>query len=530
MRLLSACILLMLLLSGCRSKMTPADEAFNHDILLVANGSEPQSLDPHKTIGLPENDIMRGLFEGLVWLNPSDFSPIPGVASRWEVSPDGLRYTFYLRPDAQWSDGLPLTAYDFLKTYRRALLPENGSFVIQSFFCIKNAKAFALGEMTDFDRVGVKALNAHTLSIELEHPTPYFLSALSNSRFAPLPMHVVEKHGDAWQNPEHFVSNGPFVLAYWGVNDAVFIKKNPRYWNAESVLLKGVKFFPISDQQTEEKAFLSGQLHKTLNLEQNRLAYYLENHSPFLRMDPLFSIEYIACNAQHPILQDKRIRQALSLSLNRDVLCNVFCDTRKPAYTFIPQGFGAYQSPVLIEENVSKAQSLLAEAGYPNGEGFPKLKLLFNSHVMHQLTYQVVQNMWKEALNIEIELESKEWKSYLSDRMHQEYAFSRHGWLADDLDPATFLNLYMHGATDNPTGWSNVAFDNALYQAQCSANLNVRNYYYQQAELILRDEVPVIPLISSSYYYLLDRRVKGVIDNGMHYHMWHTLYFDHHEH
>lgn len=511
---------------GCRSKMTPADEGVKQGILIVANSSEPQSLDPHKTIGAPENDIMRSLFEGLVWLNPKDFSAIPGVAHSWEISNDGLQYVFHLRHDAKWSDGLPLTAYDFLKTYERALSPITGALITESFFCIKNAHAFAIGEIRDFNQVGIQAVDAYTLKIDLDYPNPYFLSGLANSRFAPLPMHVIEKYGDTWQSVEHFVSNGPFILSYWGVNDAVFVKKNPYYWDADHVLLNGVKFLPITDQQTEEKAFLSGQLHKTFNLEQNRVKYYLNNHSSFLRMEPLFSTEYIACCTKHPVISDKRIRQALSLSLSRDILRTVFSDTRTPAYTFIPPGFGFYQSPFLIEENVAKAQQLLAEAGYPNGKGFPKIKLLFNAHAMHQLTYQVVQNMWKERLNIEIELVAQEWKSYLENRMNSDYALSRHGWIADDLDPATFLTLYSKDAPANSTGWSNFAFENALYQAHYASGLNERNSYYQQAEIVLRDEMPVIPLLTSSYYYLLDQRVKGVIDNGMHYHMWHTFYFD----
>lgn len=514
------------LLTACHKGEKPADHAAKASVLLVGNGSEPQSLDPHKTLGLPENDIMRALFEGLVWLDPATFQPLPGVAKGWDIAPDGLTYTFFLRDNARWSNGDPVTAHDFVFAFKRALSPETGALIAHSFFDIQNAKAFNQGHITDFSAVGIKALEDYTLQLTLSRPSPYLLSSLANSRFAPLHEATLSQHGLNWIRPEFLISNGPFKMKAWAVNEAVSLEKNPYYWDEANVRLNGIDFLPISSRQTEEKAFLAGQLHKTLCLSPQRVQHYTQKNSPLLHCDPLFSMEYVLCNTQRPPLNDKRVRQALSLSINRSDLVSVFGPMRKARTTFIPHGFGKYKSPLEVKENINAAQKLLAEAGYPNGQGFPSLHLIFNSDEIYQQTFQILQAFWKEHLGINIELENKEWKAYLAGGENRDFDLMRRGWLSDSLDPRTFLELFYGDSPSNNCGWKNKDYDALLIKAQNIADITERNRLYGEAEAILIEEVPAIPILSSVYYYLLDPRVKGVIDNGMHYFLWHHFFFE----
>lgn len=517
---------LIALLTACQKGEKPADHAAKAGILRVGNGAEPQSLDPHKTCGLPENDIMRALFEGLVWLDPATFKPLPGVAQHWDIAPDGLTYTFFLRHNAKWSNGDPVTAHDFAFAFKRALLPETGALIAPSFFDIHNAEAFNQGRITDFSIVGINALEDYTLQLTLCRPSPYLLSSLANSRFAPLHEATLSQHGLNWIRPEFLISNGPFKMKAWAVNEVVSLEKNPYYWDQANVRLNGIDFLPISGRQTEEKAFLAGQLHKTLCLPPQRVQNYTQKHSPLLRCDPLFSMEYVLCNTQRPPLNDKRVRQALSLSINRDDLVSIFGPMRKARTTFIPPEFGNYQSPIQIKENIEQARRLLTEAGYPNGEGFPTLHLIFNSDETHQQTFQILQAFWKAHLGINIELENKEWKAYLADGENRDFNLMRRGWLSESLDPSSFLDLFYGGSPNNNCGWKNQDYDMLFINAQNIADLTERNRLYGEAEAILMEEIPAIPILSSAYYYLLDARVKGVIDNGMHYFLWHHFFFE----
>ncbi len=518
--------LLCIFVISCKHKDRVVDEATRSKILLVGNGGEPQSLDPHKTLGLSENDIMRALFEGLLWLDPATFKPLPGVAERWEVSVDGLHYIFFLRKDALWSNGDPVKAQDFYFAFKRALLPETGALVSVSFFDIQGAEDFNKGKINDFSEVGIYTPDDYTLELILHRPSPGLLTSLSNPRFAPLHEATLSKYGDAWIHPDHLVSNGPFRIKAWKINEVISLEKNPYYWDAKQVQLNGIQFFPIQNRLTEEKAFFAGQLHKTLCLIPQRAMHYLKEKSPFLRSELFFSLEYVLFNTQCPPLNDPRVRQALGLSIDREAIVNVFSGLKKARYNFVPPGFGNYESPKAMVENLAKARSLLAEAGYPQGKGFPTLKLMFNSDEIHQQTYEIIQAFWKEGLGINITLENKEWKTYLSDTQNGHFELSRRGWVPDFLDPSTFFELYYSGSPDNGSQWINPEFDKLFSKAQTFPDISARNAVYAEAEKILIEEVPALPLFSSPYYYLLDPRVKGVVDNGMHYFPWHHFFLE----
>lgn len=513
------------LLAGCGQPQTEIEKANKKQILLFGNAAEPQDLDPQVITGVPEDNIMRALFEGLVSEDPQDLHPTPGTAESWEISADQTVYTFYLRHNAKWTDGTPITADDFIQSYKRQLSPALAAEYQYMLFVAKNAEAYAKGELKNFDEVGFKALDEHTLRITLHSPTPYFLSLLNHYSWFPVPIKTIlkfgafDQRGTRWTRPGNIVTNGPFRLKAWKTNQIIIVEKNPQYWDTAAVKLNEIHFFPIENASTEERTFRSGQLHLSYDIPVSKIEGYKRDHPEFLRIDPYLGSYFYRINVTRPVLKDKRVRQALSLAIDRDaIVTRVTKAGERPGTSLCPPGTAGYEPLVSLKMDLPAAKKLLAEAGFPNGKGFPFFEVVYNNDESHRVVAEAVQEMWKKNLGINIQITNQEWKVYLDTMRQLGYEICRAAWIGDYVDPNSFMDLFVTGGGNNLTGWSNAEYDRLVMEASQTGDLQKRLATFQKAEAILLDEMPIIPIYFYTRRYLLQPCVKG----------WYPTILDHH--
>jgi oligopeptide transport system substrate-binding protein len=473
------------------------------------------------------------IFEGLVTEDPVDLHPVPGVAESWDISEDGLRYTFHLNAEAKWSNGDPVTAEDFRLSYKRMLTPTLASEYAYMLHYVVGAKEYNLGELTDFDQVGFRSADPHTFEVTLKQPTPFFLNLLVHPSWWPVHIPTVEKFGGLekkgtrWTRPENLVGNGPFILKEWNFNQKIIVEKSPTYWDRSQVKLHQIHFYPIESQDTEERMYRSGQLHKTNEIPLSKLDSYRRDHPELLHIDPYLGIYFYRINTTIPPLDDPKVRRALALAMDRDSLvANVLKGGQKPALSFTPPNTAGYISNAQLQGGVEEARKLLAEAGYPNGEGFPTIELLYNTSESHKIIAEAIQQMWSSNLNIQAELVNQEWKVYLDTQKTLSYQVCRAGWIADYTDPHVFLEIFVTGGGNNDTGWSNLEYDDLLEKALTQTDQAERYEIYQRMEEILMNELPIIPIYVYTRPYLLHPSVKGHYPTNLDNHPYKYIYLE----
>lgn len=500
-------------------------------ILHWGNGTEPQELDPHIVTGVPEHNILSTLLEGLVRKNPANLEAVPGVAESWTISEGGTVYTFKLRDSARWSNGDPVTSEDFRWSYWRAMQPALGNRYAYMFYPIKNAEAYLKGDLKDFDEVGIKALDPLTLEITLANPTPYFLQLLDHQSYFPVHRGTIEnfgqpdERGTRWTRPGNFVGNGAFKLQEWKLNKRIDVVKNNQYWDAGNVNLNSIRFYPTENVSTEERMFRAGQLHVTGTIPIDKIDVYKRDHPELLRIAAYLGTYYYRFNVDKPPYNDKRVRTALNLAIDRkQIVERVTKGEQLPATTFTPPETLGYTAKSEIEFKPEKARLLLAEAGYPNGEGFPITSLLYNTSEGHRKIAVAIQQMWKKHLNIDITLNNQDWKVYLDSVNSGNYDISRAGWIGDYVDPNTFLDMWITDGGNNQTGWSNTRYDEIITRiAPATANRAQRYQLFQEAESILLDELPIIPIYIYTSISLAHPSVKGLTNNILNYTSYQSL-------
>lgn len=531
MKIIIVALLLSLTLLSCGNGESKIDSGNRDGILHWGNGDEPQELDPHIVTGVPEHHILVALLEGLVAKDPETLQPIPAVAQSWQISEDGRVYQFNIRSDARWSNGDPLTAEDFVWSWRRALLPALGNQYGYMYAPIKNAEAFHRGEISDFDLVGVHAPDPQTLIIELDNPTPYFLQLLDHYSMFPVHRDTLEKFGDAaergtrWTRAGNFVGNGPFVLEQWKLNRIIKVKKNSRYWDANRVQLNGIHFYPTQNISTEERMFRAGQLHHTNEVPVSKIARYRENNPEALHISPYLGTYFYRLNVRLPQLSDKRVRQALAMSIDRDKLVtHVTKAGQLPAYSITPPGTLGYQADSNLHYDPVRARELLAEAGFNNGEGFPTLEILYNTQEEHRKIAVAIQQMWKRELNINISLLNQDWKVYLARQARGDYQITRASWIGDYVDPNSFLDMWLAGGGNNRTGWYDKEYDRLIQQLAPTASTQAQRFAaFRAAEKILMDELPIIPIYHYVSKHLLHPSVSGMPENILNYALYKNI-------
>jgi len=476
----------------------------------IGNGTEPRELDPATSTGVPESHIEDNLFEGLCSYDPFTLKPLPGAAESWQISADAKVYTFKLRKNLKWSDGKKLDANDFVYAWRRALAPETASEYAYQLYYIKNGEAFNKGKIKDAAQLGVVAKDAHTLVVMLEKPTPYFLNLTSFHTLYPVPRHVIEKHkGQGWTKEGNMVSNGPFKLVEWRLNKHIKLVPNPHYWDKDRIKIKTAYFMPIENENTEERAFISGQLHMTTTVPSIKIPHYqkLKKRDPknaVYHSDPMLGTYFYRFNVTKKPTNDKRVRKALSLAIDRRLIVDKIArGGQMPAWSFVPPDTAGYTYPRTFlnesptEKDLATAKRLMKEAGYPNGKGFPKIDLLYNTSEGHKKIAVAIQQMWKKHLGIEIGILNQEWKVFLNTVRALNYNISRAGWIGDYLDPNTFLDMYVTGGGNNDLGWSNKKYDQYIRKAAAELDHAKRLQYFRQAEDLLMEDMAVMPI----YYY-----------------------------
>jgi len=522
----------MLAFSGCGPRKNLAEKGIDTQTLHVGNAVEPVDLDPHAISGVAEIRILSALFEGLVGQDPHDLSPIPGMAESWDISDDGLTYTFHLREDARWSDGNPLGAEDFAFAYERILSPDMAAPNASLLFTLRNAQAFNQGK-TSFDQVGVQVIAAHTLQLTLAQATPYLLHLLSHPAWYPLPQQAIEQHGDRfapgnrWTRPGNLVSNGPFQLTDWKVNQYVQVSANPLYWDAGNVRLSQIFFYPTESRDGEERSFLNGQLHITDALPVSKVKQYIDRRDPALRIDPYLGTYYLQLNTRIQGLDDPRVRRALSLAIDREALVRtVLQGAQEVAWQFTPPGTPGYRGDYQGTYDPDQARSLLAAAGYPDGKGFPQLSYLYNTSENHKLIAEALQQMWKVELGIDIQPYNQEYKVYMQSRTQGEFNILRSSWIGDYLDASTFLKVFESGSDHNYTGWNSSAYDQAITIAGSTLDSAKRNTAFDTAEAVLRTECPIIPIYHYNSIYLKNPAVQGYYPTLLNLHPWKFVYLE----
>ena len=509
------------LLTACSETENNVQAGNRSGTLHWGNGTEPQSIDPHIATGVPEHHIISALMEGLVLKDRNTLEAIPGIAESWRISPDGRVYTFDLRKNARWSNGDTLNARDFVWSWWRALQPKLGNLYAYMYFPILNAKNYYQGEIKDFSEVGIKAIDELTLEVTLENPTPYFLQLLDHYSMFPVHKPTIEKFGGAdergtrWTYAGNLVSNGPFKLTEWEINRSVVVEKNSFYYANEDVKLNRIIFYPTENGTTEERMFRAGQLHYTNDVPIDKIESYRSAGDQALRITPYLGTYFYRINTSVIHLQDPRVRRALAMTIDRELLTEqVLKAGQIPAYAMTPPDTLGYHAPVKFSFDPETARRLLAEAGYPDGEGFPVTEILYNTNEAHRKIAVAIQQMWREYLNINVELLNQEWKVYLDSESNGDYQISRAGWIGDYVDPNNFLDMFLCDSGNNRTGWCNSEYDHLILQeAPKAATHKERLAIFAQAEGILLDELPVLPIYTYTSKHLVHPSVKNLGTN-----------------
>jgi oligopeptide transport system substrate-binding protein len=379
------------------------------------------------------------------------------------------------------------------------------------------------GDLWEQANVGVVAVSDFVLRLELEKPAPYFLGTLANAPWYPVHPPTIEKHGgmtkrdSLWTRPENFVGNGAYILNEWVVNRHLHLVKRDDYWDADRMRLKEIYFYPIDNLETEQRAFRSGYAHVTSTVPPHRIDFNHEHYPNNQRFDPYLGVYYYNIKVTPPTgeetpeelairqaLSDRRVRQALAMSINRESIVRYLGAGQLPAYSFVPPNTAGYNSRHKIPYDPEKARQLLAEAGYPGGVGFPQIELLYNTSEAHKQIAEIIQQMWKEELGIDLAIVNQEWKVFLGTLNRRNFDLARAGWIGDYVDPSTFLDLWLTGGGNNRTGFSDSRYDFYLDKAARTFDPKVRMEAFQEAERILMEELPVLPI----YYYVSSKMIR----------------------
>ena len=499
--------------------------------LEAGNGNDPVSLDPHKTQGTWENRIIGDLIVGLTQEDEAA-NAIPGMATHWETSADGKVWTFHLRR-ALWSDGVPVTADDFVYALRRIMDPKTGSSYSSLLYIIQNGQEVNENKMP-LTALGVRAIDPLTFEVRLTHAAPFLPEIAKHNSMYPVPKHVVEKWGDDWSRPEHFVGNGPFNLVSWKLGDRVTVVKNPKFYEADKVCLDQINYYPTTDASSAQKRVKSGELDVNTDIQSNKIALLRQpgQMPDYVRVNTYLGTTYLAFNSKVPALKDRRVRQALSMAIDREFITQkLLRGGQSPANSFVPPGVANYPNPAKafwsewpLAKRQAEARKLLAAAGFG-----PKTPLTIT--IKHRnspdpmLFMPAIQADWKE-IGVNAKLEQNEGQiAYQSYRL-RDFEVADAAWIADYNDPMTFLYLQQSATgTQNYSDYANPAYDALLAKADNEPDAVKRSAYLSAAEQIMLDDAPIVPI----YFYvnknLVSPRVTGWTNNITDWHRSRYLCF-----
>ncbi|ELF3806178.1 oligopeptide ABC transporter substrate-binding protein OppA [Salmonella enterica] len=497
--------------SAANAADVPADvQLADKQTLVRNNGSEVQSLDPHKIEGVPESNVNRDLFEGLL-ISDVEGHPSPGVAEKWE-NKDFKVWTFHLRKNAKWSDGTPVTASDFVYSWQRLADPNTASPYASylQYGHIANIDDIIAGKKPATE-LGVKALDDHTFEVTLGEPVPYFYKLLVHPSVSPVPKSAVEKFGDKWTQPANIVTNGAYKLKNWVVNERIVLERNPQYWDNDKTVINQVTYLPISSEVTDVNRYRSGEIDMTYNNMPIELFQKLKKEIPNeVRVDPYLCTYYYEINNQKAPFNDVRVRTALKLALDRDIIVNkVKNQGDLPGYSYTPPYTDGAKlvEPEWFKWSQKKrneeAKKLLTEAGFTADKPLT-LDLLYNTSDLHKKLAIAVASIWKKNLGANVKLENQEWKTFLDTRHQGAFDVARAAWCADYNEPTSFLNTMLSDSSNNTAHYKSPAFDKLIADTLKVTDDAQRSELYAKAEQQLDQDSAIVPV----YYYVNARLVK----------------------
>ena len=531
--LLLSIVAAVLGLAACSKHQTQGEAGIATQTLYLGNAAEPQDLDPGVIYAWTDSNIDYALFEGLTLIDEATTQPVPAGAESWDVSPDGLVYTFHLRPTAKWSNGDPVTADDYVYSLHRTLSPNFGASYSYMLWYVKNAEAYNDGKITDFSQVGIKALSPLVLQLTLGKPTPYLPSVVSHTTWLPVHQAVIETYGKMdekgtkWTRPGNLVGNGPFVLKDWVPNSKIVVEKNPYYWDQAKVRLNRIEFFPIESNESSELSYRSGQLQVTYEIPTSKVAVYKRDHPDQVKRSPDMAIFYLFINTKRPPFDNPKVRLALSMAVDRERISkDVLQGLNDPAYTFVPPDCGGYTSHSHVVSDFDAARKLLAEAGYAGGKGIPAIEVLCYSKEAQLKILETIQQEWARELGVQMTISPLEQKTLFANQQSGNYTIAFSSWIADYADPSTFLDTLHTGNGNNWAFWSNAEFDR-LDDAAASDPDNARRLEdLQQAEAILLHEAPLIPIYYGERWFTIQPYVKGWPASRLGFHRFKNVYLE----
>lgn len=482
--------------------------------LVKGNGSEPASLDPNKTEGVPESNIQRDLFEGLVTTDPTG-KIRPGVAESWDIK-DNTVFTFHLRKTAKWSNGDPVTANDFVYSFRRLVDPKTAS--PYAFFLdsgnVENAGDIMAGKKP-VDTLGVKAIDDNTLQITLSSPLSYFVDMLAHTSLDPVPQKAIEKFGEKWTRPENIVTNGAYTVKEWVVNERLVLERNKQYWDDAHTSINKVTYLPIESQTADVNRYLAGEIDLTYNeLPLDQFKHLKEQHPDEVKVVGYVGSYFYEFNTKRKPFDDVRVRKALSYGIDRNIIANaVVARGEKPSYYMTPEIAQGFPTQVKTEwstwtqdKRLEEAKKLLKEAGFDETHPL-KFELLYNTNEVHKKVAIAVAAMWKKNLGVDVSLVNQEWKSYLASEQQGNFDVSRNGWIADYNETASMVGLMESTNASNYGKYNNPAYDKLMKDSRMAADLATRQKLYGQAEELLAQDMPIMPI----YQYVSGRLVKPYV-------------------
>lgn len=485
---------------------------------------EPASLDTARIGGTTwENDVLGDLFEGLVTLDPSG-EYIPGAASSWDVSDNGKVYTFHLRDDANWSDGEPVVAADFVLAFQRLFDPANGAVYASLFYPVRGAEAHTKGEQ-DASDLGIEAVDAKTLKITLDQPTPYFPTLLTHIAASPVPSHLVEQFGNDWTQMDHIATNGAFTPTSWVSHDHIAARKNAEFHAADDVALDGVDYYPVEDRSAGLQRFRAGGLDIVRDFSPDRYQWLQQNLADAVHLAPQLANYYFALNQRdgHPTA-DKRVREALNLAIRRNVIADqIMGGVVSPASGFVPDGVSHFEAQVMpgldqdMDGRVAKAKALLEDAGYDADHPL-ELTLRYSTTEANKRIAVALAAMW-QPLGVETQLINAEGAVHYAELAAGNFDVGRGSWVADFDDASNFLGILQSDSPKNYGGYQSDTFDQLMSQASRETDMGTRQRLLEQAERLALSDYAVAPIYVDVSRNLVNPKLAGWEDNALNRHL-----------
>lgn len=521
-------ILACMSLAGCSKTQTSKEEIDeSKNKIIYSLSGEPEELDPTKNIYARSSLVLQNLFRGLYKIDENN-KPVPAVAENHTIDETGTVYTFNLKDGLKWSDGKELTAKDFEYSWKRVLNPDTGSAVAYELYYLKNGKAYNEGNANAED-VGVKAIDEKTLQVTLEYPTAYFLDLLCTSTYCPVRKDIVEGN-DSWKkSPDTYVCNGPYMFKEMKPKEKYVLVKNPNYIDADKVKLDVLEIVFIESPEAELAAYTNGEIDVSDNLSNEAMTKYMDTDEFY--SEGRIGFYYLDINCEKEPFNDPRVRKAFAMAMNRkQIVKNILQSVEEPAFGFVPYGIPHgvetdkdFRDVIgdLYKEDYDEARKLLAEAGYPNGEGMPEITFITMASQSNVDVAQALQSMWKENLGVEVSIQTFESKVYWDEVHLGNFHIARDGWTGDYPDPMTILEILVD--TDTNVRWKGAGsdeFDRLLEENRKLSDQEKRMENFAKAEKLLGDEMPAIPIYFYQDQYLCKPHVKGVIKN----YIGHTIF------